>query len=204
MIYRKNEPKNIFEEIYEAEMSAAETNCTIENVNSQTKQKTPLSNTDYFNGTEAEMNDKGGGLRIRAVKESPKEGSPYTLITESVTYIRTKSVFGNLFGKVDLTQNNVEIGIVSSYRGVELEIYYRYLLSSDGDSENDFSNIPQNEGLYISITGSSEERILTNLEGFSAYGIQEGVNSNVMTLGNMNLSGMKWLKSKVMYLQNNK
>jgi len=150
------------------------------------------------------MNDKGGGLRIRAVKESPKEGSPYTLITESVTYIRTKSVFGNLFGKVDLTQNNVEIGIVSSYRGVELEIYYRYLLSSDGDSENDFSNIPQNEGLYISITGSSEERILTNLEGFSAYGIQEGVNSNVMTLGNMNLSGMKWLKSKVMYLQNNK
>jgi len=30
MIYRKNEPKNIFEEIYEAEMSAAETNCTID------------------------------------------------------------------------------------------------------------------------------------------------------------------------------
>jgi len=30
IVYKNNQPKNVFEEIYEAEMSAAETNCTID------------------------------------------------------------------------------------------------------------------------------------------------------------------------------
>jgi len=190
IVYKNNQPKNIFEEIYEAEMSAAETNCTIdksqkkiadamsgtskENINSQTKQKTPLSNTEYFNGTDAEMNDKGGRLRIRTVKELPKEGSPYTLTADLLTYIDTRPPFWTPFNKqYDLLQKSVNIGKVSLYRDVELEMQYQYVSLREGEFEGEFSTFQKGEGLYISVRGSIAGHKLTNLEDFADYGLTE-------------------------------
>jgi hypothetical protein len=89
------------------------------NVSSGTKRNTPLSNTEYFDVSVANLGDKGGRLRTRTAKELPKEGSPYTLTADLLTYINTRPPFWTPFNKqYDLLQKSVNIGKVSLYRDV--------------------------------------------------------------------------------------
>jgi len=75
---------------------------------------------------------------------------------------------GDNFSSLGLAADNL-----SHNRDVNIKFKYQYILSSDGDSENNFSYIPHDEGLYVSITGFIEGRELMNVKDFASYGISE-------------------------------
>jgi hypothetical protein len=72
-----------------------------------------------------------------------------------------------------LKQKMVEIESIFLYREVKIKVRYRYLLSSDGESVSDFSKIPQDEGLYIFVSGAVNEHELENFEEFSVINVQK-------------------------------
>jgi len=151
-----SEPKNVFEEMYYAEMGAAEK-----------QQATPLSNTEYFSETTAEYIEyQGKDFTTSTVKEMAKEASPYMLSVEYITLMAEKSPMGS---GADEVKRKVNIKNNLWYREVKVEIEYQYILFN-GRGYNRFSN---EEGLYISFTAFVEGRRETRLEKFPTYGILE-------------------------------
>jgi hypothetical protein len=76
IVYKNNQPKNIFEEIYHAEMHAA-----------WWKENTPLSNTEYFKYAVAGYIEYSEGkLTSSTAKEVQKDDSLYTLAATYLTY----------------------------------------------------------------------------------------------------------------------
>jgi len=164
IIYNINEPKNVFEEIYYAEMDAAK---------SKKKTQTPLSNTAYFKETTAKIDFKERNPQTLSVKELPKNTSPYTLCVEDLTYLNTTSLFWMPGIKdYELLEKSVNITSKFVYHAVEFNIKYHYLLFSDGESDSYYA-FPQEKGLYVSVTGSGKGRELITYEDFLAYGIEE-------------------------------
>jgi len=154
-----HESKNVFEEIYVAEMGAA-TN----------KQHTPLSNTEYFQDSVAEKIDyRRGNINSSIIKEVKTEKSPYMLSVESRMQIGDY----NPLGRNVLEQKIMDIESDLSYRNIEIKFKYHYIISSDGDSDNEFFATPHEVGLYISIVGDIDGKELKNVHDFIAYGISE-------------------------------
>jgi len=156
-IYKMNEPKNVFEEIYVAEMSAAEQH-----------QNTPLSNTEYFHEAVAVSTDyTGNEFTNLDVKETPKESSPYKL---SVAYLTDWGPKSPVWGGNDLIKKSVKIESVFLYHNVEVEIEYQYILYNG----RVFERFTDKEGLYISVRGAIPDRKLIGFQDFyTYYGIPE-------------------------------
>jgi hypothetical protein len=149
--YKNNQPKNIFEEIYNAEMHAA-----------WWKENTPLSNTEYFNGAvgTVEATDFGGTRhKSLTVKESEQKSSPYMLEVQHQTHKN------NPWGS-ELKQKKVNIKSRFVYRNVDLKIYYQYVFAIEGSPEA-FSDFAKEEGLAIYITGFVKGDILRGYKDFS-------------------------------------
>jgi len=80
IVHKINEPKNFFEEIYNAEMYAAER-----------RQQTPLSNTEYFHATPANNSEYSvNKLTEVSIKELPKDNAPFTLEVKRKEYVDKK------------------------------------------------------------------------------------------------------------------
>jgi hypothetical protein len=148
VVNQREEPKNVFEEMYYAEMDAAKLNASL--AEGQTKQKTPLSNTEYFDETIAAIDYDGGESTSSTVKELPKEGSPYTLLVADLTHRYTTPPFSFPFEKgYDLMQKIVKIENRFLYHDTDIIIEYWYTLFSDG--YDSFDKKPKKEGLSISV-----------------------------------------------------
>jgi len=164
-VHITNEPKNVFEEMYVAEMYAA-----------KYKQWTPLSHTEYFNeaiGAYTEYQSKK--VKSSTFTETPKDTSPYKLEAEDKTLRDTKSLFCVPFDKsCGIRQKRIRIDSTFLYRDVKIEIQYQYILFSDGDYKDADYNASKEQGLYIYFSGIVGENRLGDTKDFSTYGIQEG------------------------------
>jgi len=157
--YNWKEPKNVFEEIYAAEMHAA-----------KYKQYTPLSNTEYFDEAIADYVDYNAKrLKSTTVKESPKDTSQYSLGVEFLNHLGEKSPLGRAPG---LRQKSVDIKSRFVYHDIDIKVYYLYILSNEGDAES-LKKYVRDEGLSIYITGSFEGTKLRGYKEFASYGIVE-------------------------------
>jgi hypothetical protein len=173
VVNKREEPRNVFEEMYYAEMDVAEMNSKL--AEGQTKQKTPLSNTEYFDEVDAEYIDYSyRDLRSLSVKESPKEESPYALKIEYVTHRNTESPF-SMPGDVEYTlkQKIVQIDSEFFYHGVKIELKYRYIVFREGRYDSVYKVYAEEEGLYTYYSGSIAGKELTSIEEFSSVGISE-------------------------------
>jgi hypothetical protein len=142
------------------------------NVSSGTKRNTPLSNTEYFDVSVANLDDKGGRLRTRTAKELPKEGSPYAVTAEWRTYRDHRAPIWIPGDKeYDLMQKSVKVENRFWYRDIDVKIQYQYVITREGDFEDTFGNFQEETGLYISITGVIAGNELTSLEDFAVYDI---------------------------------
>jgi len=163
IIYKINEPKNVFEEIYYVEMDAA-----------KSKRYTPLSNTEYFNASASTITDyKKGAFTTETVEEVAKDNAPYTLLVQDVIYMNTTTLFW-LPGvkEYDLMQKIVKLEHRFLDHGIDIKIEYRYLLFSDGTVRAPLYD-DSKEGLSIQVTGSIEGNNLTTFQEFNVYGIEE-------------------------------
>jgi len=185
VVNQREEPRNVFEEMYYAEMDVAEMNSKL--AEGQTKHKTPLSNTEYFDETIAAIDYDGGESTSSIVREMPKEDSQYNLLALYVTIKGEKSPMG---GGPDEVKKIVRIENCFWYQDVKIEIEYRYVLFNGRGFKRYFDK----EGLNISVIGSIPGRLFLGYEKLSAYGIQEDelrkqveANLTVMTLVYMKL-----------------
>jgi hypothetical protein len=154
-----NEPKNLFEEIYNAEMHAA-----------KTRQQTPLSNTEYFHAAPA--NNRKLSIDKRAevsIKELPKDNAPFVIEVRRKEYVDKKG-----FWSADvLTVKNVTIKSKFEYQWVDIELEYLYQLPSEGkygDIEADSRSEPK---LSISYSGSVDGRKLKSYKEFESFGVAQ-------------------------------
>jgi len=159
-VHITNEPKNVFEEMYAAEMYAA-----------RWRKKTPLSGTEYFKEREAETERQDENFTTVTVKEVSKEHSPYTLEAE---YLRHKE-FGHIsWSALDINHNLIQkiLKIESrvTYQNVDINIQYRYILSTEGDFET-FLEFEREKGLYIYVMSPIDGMKITGNKGFSVYDI---------------------------------
>jgi hypothetical protein len=155
--YKNNQPKNIFEEIYNAEMHAAET-----------RQQTPLSNTEYFHAVPANNRNDSIGKRSKvSVKESPKDNSPFTIEANRTRDVKRRS----LWNADVLTVKNVTVKSKFEYHGVDIELDYFYLLSRDGKTPENPEGIHTEHKLSIAYSGSVAGEKLQEFEEFAAFGI---------------------------------
>jgi hypothetical protein len=155
-IHKLNEPKHVFEEIYKAEMHAA-----------NYKQHTPLSNTEYFKEQVAEyLNYDGGKLKTATVKESPKEDSIYTVEVKHSTRMGD--------GWSAQKQKIVDIDSMFRFRDIDINTHYHYILSSKGSAQGTLFDELMVEGLYVSFANSVSGRRISKYEDFFIYyGITE-------------------------------
>jgi len=154
-----NESKNVFEEMYYAEMNAAKLH-----------QNTPLSNTEYFDEAPADyVKYKGGKLSTLSVKELPKDSSSYTLVAEDMVYRGDNSPFWSEVFK----QKILKIDSNFLYRDIIINMQYWYILCNQDNFQGTFYESLKDRGLYVSITAVVNGRRETSLEEFSTYGIKE-------------------------------
>jgi len=159
IVHKINEPKNLFEEIYNAEMHAA-----------KTRQQTPLSNTEYFHAAPA--NNRKLSIDKRAevsIKELPKDNAPFVIEVRRKEYVDKKG-----FWSADvLTVKSVSIKSRFEYYGVDIELEYEYWFPSEGrgpdtPEEKDRRKEPE---LSIAYSGSVAGEKLQEFEEFAAFGI---------------------------------
>jgi hypothetical protein len=168
VVNQREEPKNVFEEMYYAEMDAAEMNSKL--AEGQTKQKTPLSNTEYFDEVSAEYLDyRAKEFKEVTVKEAPKEASPFTFSAVNPIHMHPKSPFGQ---DPRLTQKIVKIESKFLYSDVNIEMNYGYLLFSEGTLEPLYG-FSLDKGLHISFVGTVEGNELNSFEDFQTIGVSE-------------------------------
>jgi hypothetical protein len=159
-----NKPKNVFEEIYAAEMSAAEQH-----------QNTPLSNTDYFRVSASDYKTyRGRTLETSTAKEGSKDTSPFTIAAEYTTNKDTGYPFWTPFNReYNLIQKLVQIDSEFLYRGLNIEIQYRYIVLKDGGYEGIFEEFAEEEGFYVYYSGAITGDESISVDDFLAFGISE-------------------------------
>lgn len=131
----KSPENNVFREIYYAEMNAAEK-----------YQNTPLSGTEYFEETKAEIVYRG----FYTIYEIAKDDSPYVL---SILFDKLKDDIGQ-----DDTSKYVVFDITFSYKDLNLHGSYIY----------QFADKNVLEGVYV-LVGSVEEKRNFTLKAFTEY-----------------------------------
>jgi hypothetical protein len=164
VVNQREEPRNVFEEMYYAEMDAAEMNSKL--AEGQTKQKTPLSNTEYFDETIAAIDYDGGESTSSIVREVPKEDSRYDLLALYFTIMGEKSPMGR---GPDEVKKIVRIENWFWYQDVKIEIEYHYVLFNGRGFKRYFDK----EGLSISVGSVINGRNVYGYQDLSSYGIQE-------------------------------
>jgi len=169
IVNKKEEPKNVFEEMYAAEMEAAEKNAKL--AEGQAKLHTPLSNTEYFEAAVAEYIDYHGTDDTSSrVKELPRESSPYTISVGEFIHMGEKSPMGR---NINSIKKIVSINSSFFYQHVNIEIHYQYVVSSEGKVKKSVKEYEMEDGLYISVKTTIDNRRIFGYEDLSAYGLEE-------------------------------
>jgi hypothetical protein len=128
IVHKINEPKNFFEEIYNAEMYAAER-----------RQQTPLSNTEYFHATPANNSEYSvNKLTEVSIKELPKDNAPFTLEVKRKEYVDKKG-FWSAADVLTLRSVTIKSKLEADSQS-EAELSISYAGSVDGRKLKEFED----------------------------------------------------------------